>query len=68
MANGDVTVPLVIGICIGVVATLCTLAAITHNDYHKQGQIDCLNGAIYYRLEKQMNGTTDWVYSKSIVK
>ena len=68
MANGDVTVPLVIGICMGIAGVLCTLAAITHNDYYKQGQIDCLNGAIHFKLEKQTNGTTDWVYSKSIVK
>ena len=68
MGNGDFAVPLVIGVCIGVASTLFTLGAITHNDYYKRGQIDCLNGAIYYKLEKQVDGTTDWEHSILIIK
>ncbi len=68
MGNGDFAIPLIIGTTIGVSCTLGILGAITYNDYYKQGQIDCLNGAIHFKLEKQMDGGTAWEYSKSIVK
>lgn len=66
--SGDFSVPLILGIIIGAVVTLTTLGMTEHNDYYKQGQIDSLNGAIHFKLEKQMDGTTEWEYSKTIVK
>lgn len=29
---------------------------------YKKGQIDALNGVVNYHLEKQKDGSTEWVY------
>ena len=53
-----------VGLVIGCIAT--TLVATTYA--YKEGQIDCINGAIYYKLEKQLDGATKWERTTKIVK
>ena len=56
------------GIIVGLVMGIISTSLICKVTYYEKGQIDCINGAIYYKLDKQMDGSTGWVYSKEIVK
>ena len=60
----------IVGVGLGTIigCVLVYIGLTTINPLYKRGQIDCINGAIHYKLEKQMDGTTGWKYSKEIVK
>lgn len=52
--------PLLIGISLGINLMNLTIHLSGHT--YKDGQIDALNGKIKYEIQKQENGTTEWVY------
>ena len=36
-----------------------------HSSGYKYGQIQCVLGSVDYKLEKQADNTTEWVYNES---
>ena len=66
--RGDVVAGVIIAFILGCMFALMVLELTEHNSFYRDGQIDCINGAVYYKIAKQMDGTTSWVYSKEIVK
>ena len=52
------------GLIVGVILSWLYLPTM----YYKEGQIDCINGAIYYKLNKQIDGSTMWDRQLAIVK
>ena len=39
-----------------------------HSNGYREGQIDALNGAIYYKLEKQSNSEFKWIKCQGICR
>lgn len=60
----DYILGVVTGLLIGIICTLL----ICMDVYYRRGQIDCINGAVYYKLEKQIDGAIKWEKSTKIVK
>ena len=58
----------IVGVAVGLIVGIICAVGILKSNYYKDGQIDCINGAIYYKLDKQLDGSTWWVYSEEIVK
>lgn len=54
--DGAKTVGAVIGL-IGIIIMLL----IAERESYKEGQIDCMNGKVKYRLEKQKDNSIEWV-------
>ena len=52
----DIITGVVVGLMLGCFITL--VYASSH--FYKRGQIDAINGAVYYKLEKQLDGSTEW--------
>lgn len=57
-----------VGLVIGLVVGCCFTALFSASYLYKLGQIDCINGAVYYKLEKQLDGSTEWENNVGIVK
>jgi len=54
-------IPLIIGsIFIGFI--LSDVIALCKGDTYRYGQIDAINGKIFYHLEKNEDGSTSWIY------
>ena len=66
--DGTAVGGLLIGIILTCVAIFFWGILVPHSFNYKQGQIDAINGAVHYQLEKQLDGTTDWEYHSEIVK
>jgi hypothetical protein len=49
-----------IGVLLGILFSIVIRLSI--GDTYKDGQIDAINGKIYYELQLQEDGTTDWVF------
>jgi len=49
-------------ICIGFI--LSDIIALCKGDTYRDGQIDAINGKIFYHLEKTKDGSTSWIYKK----
>ena len=60
----DFTAGGVIGLLVGFFLTMM----FTSTYFYKEGQVDAINGAVYYKLEKQLDGSTEWEKSVEIVK
>ena len=56
------------GVLVGIVGGSIITLTVCKKLYYEDGQVDCLNGAIHYKIEKQLDGSTRWVYSEEIVK
>ena len=54
----------VAGVIVGYIGTM----TFTSHYYYKRGQVDAINGAVYYKLEKQLDGSTEWEKHTEIVK
>ena len=72
MADNTVDGVAVGGLVVGIIFT-CVVAfflnvLVPHSFNYKKGQLDAINGAVHYKLEKQLDGTTDWEYHSEIVK
>jgi hypothetical protein len=56
------SIGLMMGVMLSIIADSCS------NNTYKDGQIDAINGKVYYELRSQEDGTTDWVFiSENIV-
>ena len=57
------TIPLILcfilmGFILGDIIALCK------GDTYRDGQIDAINGKIFYHLEKNEDGSTSWIYKE----
>ena len=66
--RGDVVAGVIIAFILGCMFALMVLELTEHNSFYRDGQIDCINGAVYYKLEKELDGSTMWRHSTTIVK
>ena len=60
----DIITGVVVGLMLGCFITVVYASAYSY----KRGQIDAINGAVYYKLEKQLDGSTGWENQTEIVK
>jgi hypothetical protein len=40
------------------------IIALCKGDTYRDGQIDAINGKIFYHLEKNEDGSTSWIYKE----
>ncbi len=61
---------LVLGLLIMAVIWLLALIPYQwgHNNGYREGQIDALNGAIYYKLERQSDSEFRWIECQGICR
>ncbi len=56
------------GIVLGIALTLIILTSFDMLDNYQDGQIDAINGEIYYELQKQDDNSMEWTYVPEGVK
>ena len=52
-----------VGFIVGVIALAIFISVLGKQvGIYQEGQIDAINGKIYYELQKQDDNTTEWIY------
>lgn len=54
-------IPIIL-VCILIGFILGDILALCKRDTYRYGQIDAINGKIFYHLEKSEDGSTSWIY------